>query len=66
MLSRIRNIKDIDEYVNVCIDDDDVISFEILPVNEEGLTMNEFIMASKINEIPTLDLILKKKQRFWA
>ncbi len=31
-----------------------------------GLTENDFIMASKINQLSVSDLMPKKKQKFWA
>jgi len=31
-----------------------------------GLTQNDFILASKINDMDFTDLMPKKKMRFWA
>lgn len=31
-----------------------------------GLSENDFIVASKINDIPTKDIIAKKKAKYWA
>jgi len=42
------------------------VTVELWTHSVSGLTENDFIMASKINEIDTSDLKSKKKQKFWA
>lgn len=34
--------------------------------NAGGLTLNDFILAAKINDIDFADLMPKKKAKFWA
>lgn len=38
----------------------------LLPIPAGGLTENDFIVASKINDLNLADLLPKRKQRFWA
>ena len=35
-------------------------------LNSGGLTLNDFILAAKINDIDFADLMPKKKAKFWA
>ena len=42
------------------------VSIEVYTHAVNGLTENDFILAAKINEIDTSDLMPKKKKKFWA
>ncbi|GAX81768.1 hypothetical protein CEUSTIGMA_g9196.t1 [Chlamydomonas eustigma] len=44
----------------------ETVTVELSTHSLGGLTENDFIIASRMNEVPVKDLIAKRKTRFWA